>query len=81
MNRLSDNTELQASIIFLVIALIFVFVLGSCSNIMSADEWNNGLCPRCQVRYELRSVSHRGDYHYYSCPKCGNEVTRWKLFD
>lgn len=81
MNRFSNNTELQASIILLVICLIFVCLLGSCSNIISANEWNNGFCPQCQVRYELRSVSHRGAYHYYSCPKCGNEVTRWKLFD
>ena len=81
MNKFSDNTELQVSIILLVIALILVFLLGSCSNMMSADEWNNGFCPRCQVRYELRSVSHRSGYHYYSCPKCGNEIARWKLFD
>lgn len=48
---------------------------------ISADEWNNGFCPQCQIRYELRSVSPKSGYHYYSCPKCGNEITRWKLFD
>lgn len=81
MRRFRDDIDLQVSIILLVICLIFVILLGSYNNLMSAGEWNNGFCPQCQVRYELRSVSHRGAYHYYSCPKCGNEVTRWKLFD
>lgn len=45
-------------------------------NAVSADRWNDGMCPDCGERYELRAVTR--DYRkYYSCPVCGEEVTRY----
>ncbi len=45
---------------------------------MVESEWNNGVCPDCGVRYELRGVSGKVvKEKYYSCPECGKEVERY----
>jgi hypothetical protein len=59
--------------IILAVALLFALMLGV--NMCSSDEWNDGFCPKCDVRYELRAV-YRGR-HYYVCPECGCEVQRY----
>lgn len=61
---------------FPLIAIPFIallIILGS--NACTAKEWNDGVCPDCHVRYELRGV-YKGT-HYYACPDCGNEVDRF----
>ena len=57
-------------LIILGIALLIVIGFNSCH----AETWNNGTCPECEVRYELRGAS-RG-IKYYACPECGQEVER-----
>jgi hypothetical protein len=72
MNYDSNDGPSWWILIFCIIAL-FVIMLGT--NACSAPTWNNGDCPNCEVRYELRGVS-RG-LKYYSCPDCGKEVKRY----
>lgn len=55
------------------IGLILLLMFGV--NLCSSTEWNNGTCPDCEVRYELRGAS-RG-LKYYACPNCGREVERY----
>lgn len=55
----------------IVIIFLLIFAMNSCS----ASTWNNGVCPDCEARYELRGAS-RG-LKYYSCPECGQEVERY----
>lgn len=58
-------------IIIFAIALLLIIGVNACT----AKEWNGGVCPDCNVRYELRGV-YKGT-HYYACPDCGNEVSRY----
>lgn len=55
----------------IVIAILMMVLVNSCS----ASDWNNGICPKCEVRYELRGASY--GMKYYACPECGNEVSRY----
>lgn len=66
----SDHSWSSAIIIF---ALVFLMMFGF--NSCSASTWNDGICPECEVRYELRGAS-RG-LKYYACPECGQEVERY----
>lgn len=68
-----DNTDtnLLVSIICIVLTLFILFSHNACTS----SEWNGGVCPDCRTRYELRSV-YKGT-HYYACPDCGNEVSRF----
>lgn len=59
--------------IIICFVLIFAIIIGT--NSCTADEWNDGICPKCEVRYELRGAS-RG-LKYYACPMCGQEVERY----
>lgn len=68
---MSDNIELWISIIGMILVFCILFSFNACT----AEEWNHGKCPKCDVRYELRGAS-RG-IKYYACPKCGNEVSRY----
>jgi hypothetical protein len=68
--RSSNNAVWQ---LILIIFIAFLLILGS--NACTAKEWNDGVCPDCNVRYELRGV-YKGT-HYYACPGCGNEVDRY----
>jgi hypothetical protein len=67
----SINSSWLEILIPLAIALLILFGYNACT----ANEWNGGKCPDCNVRYELRGV-YRGT-HYYACPDCGNEVSRY----
>lgn len=53
------------------IIVLLVTAVNSCS----ASDWNNGICPKCEVRYELRGLSQ--GLSAYACPKCGKEVRRY----
>ncbi len=66
----TDHSWLTIIICFALI-LFIIFTHNACT----AQDWNDGECPKCEVRYELRGAS-RG-LKYYSCPKCGKEVERY----
>lgn len=72
----STDTTVDLWMIAICIALIFAISIGV--NACSATEWNDGTCPKCDSRYELRGAS-RG-FKYYSCPDCGNEVERYDIW-
>ena len=58
-------------IIIFTIALLLIIGVNACT----AKEWNGGVCPDCNVRYELRGV-YKGT-RYYACLDCGNEISRY----
>ena len=74
-NYRNNDYGWSTSIIMLVVSIAFlvIFMLGV--NCCSSSDWNNGDCPKCETRYELRGAS-RG-LKYYACPKCGKEVQRF----
>ena len=72
-NHSSNDTSVN--LIMIGICIVLMILLMSCTNSCSANTWNDGICPSCDVRYELRGVS-RG-LKYYSCPDCGLEVERY----
>ena len=59
--------------ILICIGLMFLIIFGT--NACSASTWNDGICPDCEVRYELRGASK--GLKYYACPECGQEVERY----
>lgn len=66
-------------IVFLGIVGI-VFAITCLFNLPGNSKWNDGVCPNCNVRYELRAVDSKQSVKYYSCPSCGEEVRRHYLF-
>ena len=71
----NDDTSLIPGLISIAIGLGLFFLIMIGVNSCSADTWNNGICPNCEVRYELRGASN--GIKYYSCPDCGQEVQRY----
>lgn len=69
------NDSLKYDLVELVILIVLFLILIIGFNTCSSDKWNNGICPQCNVRYELRGAS-RG-LKYYACPECGQEVSRY----
>lgn len=69
------DTKFSVFVILAVIGILVLVVVGT--NSCSASDWNDGICPNCNVRYELRGAA--GDLHlkYYVCPECGKEVERY----
>lgn len=55
---------------YIVLFIIIAIGLKSCHS----SNWNNGICPECNVRYELRGASNTTKY--YACPECGQEAYR-----
>lgn len=53
--------------------IIAVIIFGT--NACTAHEWNDGICPTCDTRYELRAAWN--GLKYYACSICGNEVERY----
>ena len=70
-NSYSSNSSWTEIIIILILLIILITGFNSCSE----ATWNNGYCPDCEIRYELRGAS-RG-LKYYACPECGQEVERY----
>lgn len=58
-------------VVLIGICILIVIGVNSCSS----SDWNNGVCPNCEVRYELRGMSN--GLRAYVCPKCGKEVYRY----
>lgn len=70
-----DNYGCLSVILSLIVVVALLFVLMFGVNACSASDWNDGICPHCHIRYELRGVSK--GLKYYACPKCGQEVERF----
>jgi hypothetical protein len=68
-----DHDDSSWWTIIICIALVIFITVGF--NTCTASEWNDGECPKCHEDYVLRG-GHDG-LRYYSCPKCGNEVSRF----
>ena len=75
-SRKHYSSSSDSSWLSIILALGLVILLTFGTNACSASTWNDGVCPDCETRYELRGVS-RG-YKYYSCPECGQEVQRYQ---
>ena len=71
----NNNSGCIEGVIYLVISIIIVLAILFGTNSCSSEEWNNGECPACREKYELRGVNQ--GLKYYSCPECGNEVERF----
>lgn len=74
---MSNNSRCLAHILGIVVAILLIVAIAFGFNSCTAEKWNDGDCPHCEVRYELRGAS-RG-LKYYACPECGQEVTRYYL--
>lgn len=73
-----SEMDLKSNLIIAGICIVILFFLVSCHNTATESDWNNGICPKCGVKYELRGVSGRMvKEKYYSCPECGKEVERY----
>ena len=73
MSYYSNHSNTSLWTVIICFALVFLIMFGF--NTCTYSEWNDGQCPECNVRYELRGVSKY--MKYYACPKCGNEVQRY----
>lgn len=67
-----EGISWNVKMIFICIAIIFAVIFGH--NTCAASEWNDGSCPECSVRYELRGVGRYG-LRYYACPECEQVVS------
>jgi hypothetical protein len=61
--------------VLIIICFVLAFALVMVVNSRPSRTWNNGVCPRCRIRYELMDVSN--GIKYYVCPECGQEVERY----
>ncbi len=68
-----NKLDIGEKIIFGIVILIFILMCNV--NSCSASVWNDGVCQKCKIRYELSGISD--GFRYYSCPKCGQEVIRF----
>lgn len=66
-----NDTSWTEIIVLFALLILFMFGFNACTS----SKWNDGVCPDCHTRYELRGVSKY--MKYYSCPECGNEVERY----
>lgn len=73
--RKHNNSDTKYDIGVIVGCVLIVIFLITAVNSCSASDWNNGICPNCGVRYELRGLSQ--GISAYACPKCGKEVRRY----
>lgn len=73
--RKNMDEDTKYSIAAIVGCILIVVFLITTVNSCSAYDWNNGICPNCEVRYELRGLSQ--GLSAYACPECGKEVRRY----
>lgn len=71
-----ENVGCGAWFILLLIGIFMIFPIEVGTNASTETEWNQGICPVCEVRYELRAATNSG-LKYYACPSCGQEVKRY----
>jgi len=72
-----DKTQIDIKFFIIEIILLVIICVSIAvgTNSCSDSDWNNGTCPICKERYELRGASN--GFKYYSCPNCGKEVKRY----
>lgn len=73
--RKNIDEDTKYSIAAIVGCILIVVFLITAVNSCSAPDWNNGICPNCEVRYELRGYSQ--GLSAYACPECGKEVRKY----
>ena len=66
---------IRDSIIAIVALIILALLIMFGVNMLTSFDWNDGDCPDCEVRYELRGAM--SGLKYYACPECGREVQRY----
>lgn len=75
---MSDGIKSLLTSIAVCVGAVLIVVLIVCGlNSTTSKKWNGGVCPNCNVSYELRAVSN--GIKYYSCPKCHEEVKRFTV--
>lgn len=62
---------------FVVLLMVLFFTVSEIKRSSQSPDfdWNNGICHKCEIRYEMKDV-YMG-MKYYVCPECGNEVERY----
>lgn len=67
------NYDIQASLIFIGIDILFLFLLYSCTNALSAITYNNGIHEGCGGHWVYETaIGHQYTTSYiYQCDKCG----------
>jgi hypothetical protein len=65
------DVDIWVFLITVVLVMAFMFGFNSCT----ATKWNDGVCPNCNVEYELAGVYD--SRRYYTCPTCHSEVSRY----
>lgn len=73
--RKNIDEDTKCSIAEIVGCILIVVFLITAVNSCSSSDWNNGICPNCEVRYELRGYSQ--GLSAYACPECGKEVRKY----
>ena len=68
--------DIKYNIFILIVCIVLLLVCTLGHNACTAQDWNNGICPRCNKRYELKAASQY--FKYYACPVCYKEVSRSK---
>lgn len=65
--------DTQASLIFIGIAILFLFLLHSCGSVLSAMMYNNGIHEGCGGYWVYdTAVGHKYTTNFiYQCDKCG----------
>lgn len=79
MYRRNNSTNLEV-IAILAGILVILMIIGS---IISANNFNNGVCRVCGGQYEFKNaVGHRYTTEYvYVCKQCGNLITTTSYYN
>jgi hypothetical protein len=67
--------EIKLALTTLLVCIGMVFVIMFTFNSCTSPVWNDGICIKCNVDYELKGVSNY--LKYYECPSCKHEVNRY----
>lgn len=70
------SSDTQASLIFMGILILFLFILYSCTSTLSAITYNNGIHQGCGGHwiYEAPVGHHYSTNFIYQCDKCGMTI-------
>lgn len=74
-----DNTNLKVIAILVGILALLMII----NSIISADNFNNGICRVCGGQYEFKNaVGHKYTTEYvYVCKQCGNLITTTSYYN
>jgi len=79
MYRRNNDTNLEVIAIFAGILILLMII----NSIISADNFNNGICRVCGGQYEFKNaIGHRYTTEYvYVCKQCGNLITTTSYYN